>query len=47
MMFDFPTFVPTKGDHHRYNEEWYVPTILSSTDNLRYLEAHHMVIQVR
>ncbi|KAE9397584.1 FAD/FMN-containing dehydrogenase [Gymnopus androsaceus JB14] len=23
MMFDFPAFVPTKGDHHRYNEEWY------------------------
>jgi L-gulonolactone oxidase len=24
MMFDFPSFVPTLGDHHRYNEEWYV-----------------------
>ncbi|KAK6995797.1 Fad fmn-containing dehydrogenase [Favolaschia claudopus] len=23
MMFDFPSFVPTTGDHHRYNEEWY------------------------
>jgi len=22
-MFDFPSFVPTTGDHHRYNEEWY------------------------
>ncbi|KAL0568926.1 hypothetical protein V5O48_013046 [Marasmius crinis-equi] len=23
IMFDFPSFVPTTGDHHRYNEEWY------------------------
>ncbi|KAJ7738986.1 hypothetical protein B0H16DRAFT_1729661 [Mycena metata] len=23
MMFDFPSFVPTTGDHHRYNEAWY------------------------
>ncbi|KAK0185603.1 hypothetical protein F5146DRAFT_1070711 [Armillaria mellea] len=23
IMFDFPTFRPTLGDHHRYNEEWY------------------------
>ncbi|RDB15179.1 D-arabinono-1,4-lactone oxidase [Hypsizygus marmoreus] len=23
MMFDFPSFVPTLGDHHRYNEDWY------------------------
>ncbi|KAJ6556979.1 hypothetical protein DFH09DRAFT_1037608 [Mycena vulgaris] len=23
MMFDFPSFVPTLGDHHRYNEAWY------------------------
>lgn len=23
MMFDFPTFRPNTGDHHRYNEEWY------------------------
>ncbi|KAF8073381.1 hypothetical protein FPV67DRAFT_1477585 [Lyophyllum atratum] len=23
MMFDFPSFVPTLGDHHRYNEKWY------------------------
>ncbi|KAJ7272497.1 hypothetical protein C8J57DRAFT_1467886 [Mycena rebaudengoi] len=23
IMFDFPTFVPTQGDHHRYNEPWY------------------------
>uniref|UniRef100_A0A0W0FAW3 D-arabinono-1,4-lactone oxidase n=1 Tax=Moniliophthora roreri TaxID=221103 RepID=A0A0W0FAW3_MONRR len=23
MMFDFPSFQPTTGDHHRYNEEWY------------------------
>ncbi|KAF5374157.1 hypothetical protein D9615_008869 [Tricholomella constricta] len=23
MMFDFPSFLPTTGDHHRYNEEWY------------------------
>ncbi|TFK38934.1 FAD/FMN-containing dehydrogenase [Crucibulum laeve] len=22
-MFDFPTFRPTLGDHHRYNEAWY------------------------
>ncbi|KAG6917160.1 hypothetical protein DXG01_003596 [Tephrocybe rancida] len=23
MMFDFPSFIPTLGDHHRYNEPWY------------------------
>ncbi|KAG6829433.1 hypothetical protein H0H87_011417 [Tephrocybe sp. NHM501043] len=23
MMFDFPSFIPTLGDHHRYNEAWY------------------------
>ncbi|KAK0460120.1 uncharacterized protein EV420DRAFT_1620015 [Desarmillaria tabescens] len=23
IMFDFPTFRPTLGDHHRYNEEWW------------------------
>ncbi|KAJ6626553.1 hypothetical protein B0H10DRAFT_1998774 [Mycena sp. CBHHK59/15] len=23
IMFDFPSFVPTTGDHHRYNEAWY------------------------
>ncbi|KIJ26677.1 hypothetical protein M422DRAFT_191925, partial [Sphaerobolus stellatus SS14] len=23
IMFDFPSFLPTKGDHHRYNEEFY------------------------
>ncbi|KAJ7149432.1 hypothetical protein C8R43DRAFT_1007086 [Mycena crocata] len=23
MMFDFPSFVPTTGDHHRFNEEFY------------------------
>lgn len=23
LMFDFPSFIPTTGDHHRYNEEWY------------------------
>ncbi|KAJ7245929.1 hypothetical protein B0H12DRAFT_1203407 [Mycena haematopus] len=23
MMFDFPSFVPTTGDRHRYNEDWY------------------------
>ncbi|KAF8148240.1 hypothetical protein B0H34DRAFT_668792, partial [Crassisporium funariophilum] len=23
IMFDFPTFRPTTGDHHRYNEPWY------------------------
>ncbi|KAK7045771.1 hypothetical protein VNI00_007172 [Paramarasmius palmivorus] len=23
MMFDFPSFEPTTGDRHRYNEEWY------------------------
>ncbi|KAJ7085138.1 hypothetical protein B0H15DRAFT_988641 [Mycena belliarum] len=23
MMFDFPSFVPTTGDQHRYNEAWY------------------------
>ncbi|KAH0586598.1 hypothetical protein H2248_007820 [Termitomyces sp. 'cryptogamus'] len=23
IMFDFPSFLPTTGDHHRYNEEWY------------------------
>ncbi|KAK1227598.1 hypothetical protein PQX77_009398 [Marasmius sp. AFHP31] len=23
IMFDFPSFVPTTGDGHRYNEEWY------------------------
>jgi L-gulonolactone oxidase len=22
-MFDFPSFVPTTGDHHRYNEAFY------------------------
>ncbi|KAF7357118.1 Fad fmn-containing dehydrogenase [Mycena sanguinolenta] len=29
MMFDFPSFVPTTGDRHRYNEEWY--TTLATT----------------
>ncbi|KAF9063301.1 hypothetical protein BDP27DRAFT_1335287 [Rhodocollybia butyracea] len=24
MMFDFPTFAPSTGDHRRYNEEWYM-----------------------
>ncbi|KAJ7061642.1 hypothetical protein C8F01DRAFT_1137995 [Mycena amicta] len=24
MMFDFPSFVPTTGDHHRFNEQWYL-----------------------
>jgi L-gulonolactone oxidase len=23
MMFDFPSFRPNTGDHHRYNEDWY------------------------
>ncbi len=22
LMFDFPSFRPTLGDHHRYNELW-------------------------
>ncbi|KAJ7907133.1 hypothetical protein B0H13DRAFT_2233495 [Mycena leptocephala] len=29
MMFDFPSFVPTTGDRHRYNEAWY--TTLATT----------------
>ncbi|KAF7288941.1 D-arabinono-1,4-lactone oxidase [Mycena indigotica] len=24
MMFDFPSFVPTTGDRHRFNEQWYL-----------------------
>ncbi|KAJ6479535.1 hypothetical protein C8R47DRAFT_1219084 [Mycena vitilis] len=29
MMFDFPSFLPTTGDRHRYNEPWY--TLLATT----------------
>ncbi|KAJ7836070.1 hypothetical protein B0H14DRAFT_3705634 [Mycena olivaceomarginata] len=29
MMFDFPSFVPTTGDRHRFNEAWY--TTLATT----------------
>ncbi|KAF9037407.1 hypothetical protein BDZ89DRAFT_1090687 [Hymenopellis radicata] len=28
LMFDFPSFRPTLGDHHRYNEPWYDITVL-------------------
>ncbi|KAH8822612.1 hypothetical protein DL96DRAFT_1698141 [Flagelloscypha sp. PMI_526] len=24
MMFDFPSYRPNAGDHHRYNEQWYL-----------------------
>ncbi|THU82670.1 FAD-binding domain-containing protein [Dendrothele bispora CBS 962.96] len=35
LMFDFPSFVPTTGDHHRYNEEWCFPVRPHWTKNTR------------
>lgn len=40
IMFDFPSFVPTAGNHHRYNEQWYVSFLSLSLS--RYMNAHFL-----
>jgi hypothetical protein len=37
MMFDFPSYRPNAGDHHRYNEQWYLDLAKTLIDEVRLL----------